>query len=70
VFKYALFPQKSGVLEVPAVRFNGFYLTRERRADPFGSFFNDDMFIAGFGMADVLQPAIRSSFQPNDTDRG
>ncbi len=54
VFKYALFPQKSGILEVPAVRFNGFYLTRERRADPFGSFFNDDMFIAGFGMADVF----------------
>lgn len=54
VFKYALFPQKSGVLEIPSVRFNGFYLTRERRADPFGNFFNDDMFIAGFGMADVF----------------
>ena len=53
-FKYALFPQKSGILEVPAVRFNGYYLTKEKRTDPFGSFFNDDLFIAGFGMADVF----------------
>ena len=54
VFKYALFPQKSGLLEIPAVRFNGYYLTREKRNDPFGRLFNDDMFIAGFGMADVF----------------
>ncbi len=53
-FNYALFPQKSGKLEIPAVKFNGFYLTRERRNDPFSQMFSDDMFIAGFGMADVF----------------
>lgn len=53
-FNYALFPQKSGKLQIPAVKFNGFYLTRERRNDPFGNFFSDDTFIAGFGMADVF----------------
>lgn len=29
-FRYALFPQKSGVLPTPEVRFNGYYLTRSR----------------------------------------
>ncbi len=53
-FHYALFPQKSGQLEVPATRFNGYYLSGERRTDPFANLFNDDMFIGGFGMADVF----------------
>lgn len=53
-FRYAMFPQKSGVQEIPAVRFNGYYLTRDRRSDPFGQLFNDDLFIAGFGMTDVF----------------
>ena len=53
-FYYALFPQKSGTLEIPAAKFNGFYLTKERRSNPFDSMFNDDLFIAGFGMTDVF----------------
>ena len=53
-FRYAMFPQKSGVQEIPAVRFNGYYLTKERRNDPFAQFFDDDLFIAGFGMSDVF----------------
>ncbi len=53
-FHYALFPQKSGTLEIPSARFNGFYLTKERRNNPFDSMFNDDLFIAGFGMTDVF----------------
>ncbi len=53
-FHYALFPQKSGELTIPSARFNGFYLTREKRRDPFGTLFNDDLFIAGFGMADIF----------------
>ncbi len=53
-FHYALFPQKSGKLVIPAVRFNGYYLTKDSRKDPFGRFFNDDIFISGFGMADVF----------------
>lgn len=54
VFKYALFPQKSGKLTVPAAKFRGFYLTKDKRSDPFGRFFDDDVFLAGFGMADVF----------------
>ncbi len=54
VFKYALFPQKSGSLTIPAVKFRGFYLTKESRNDPFGRFFNDDIFLGGFGMTDVF----------------
>ena len=39
-FKYALFPQKSGLLRTPDVEFRGYYLTRSRRsADVF-----DDVF--------------------------
>ncbi len=53
-FRYAMFPQKSGVQEIPAVRFNGYYLTRDKRSDPFGRLFNDDLFFAGFGMTDVF----------------
>lgn len=48
-FFYALFPQKSGVLETPEVRFNGYYLTQNRRgADPF-----EDMFGAGMLGANI-----------------
>lgn len=53
-FYYALFAQKSGELTVPEVRFNGYYLSRDSRKDPFGDIFKDDMFISGFGMADVF----------------
>lgn len=53
-FQYALFPQKSGELTVPAVKFNGFYLTKNNRRDPFSEVFGDDMFIAGFGLTDVF----------------
>ena len=53
-FKYALFPQKSGKLQVPAVKFNGFYMTKETRNDPFADIFGQDMMIGRFGMADVF----------------
>ncbi len=53
-FKYALFAQKSGLTEIPAVRFDGYYLTRERRSDPFRNLFDDDMFMSGFAMHDVF----------------
>lgn len=53
-FRYAMFAQKSGVQEIPAARFNGYYLTKERRNDPFARLFDDDLFIAGFGMTDVF----------------
>lgn len=53
-FKYALFPQRSGKLIVPAAKFRGFYLTKESRNDPFGRFFNDDIFLGSFGMTDVF----------------
>lgn len=53
-FQYAMFPQKSGTMEIPAAKFNGFYLTKEKRSSPFDSLFNDDLFIAGFGMTDVF----------------
>ena len=54
VFRYALFPQKSGSLTIPSVKFRGFYLTKESRSDPFGRFFGDDVFLGSFGMTDVF----------------
>ncbi len=53
-FNYALFAQKSGELTVPPVRFNGYYLTKESRTDPFARFFDNDPFFAGFGLNDVF----------------
>lgn len=53
-FDYALFAQKSGALTVPAVKFNGYYLTKSTRTDPFARFFDDDEFFAGFGLHDVF----------------
>ena len=53
-FKYALFAQKSGITEIPAVRFDGYYLTKEHRNDPFRNLFDDDMFMSGFAMHDVF----------------
>ena len=34
VFKYAMFPQKSGKMTVPAAKFRGFYLTKDTRHLP------------------------------------
>ena len=46
-FNYALFAQKSGELTIPPVRFNGYYLTKKTRQDPFARFFDEDDFFAG-----------------------
>lgn len=53
-FNYALFAQKSGELTIPPMRFNGYYLTKTTRDDPFARFFDDDKFFAGFGLNDVF----------------
>ncbi len=53
-FDYALFPLKSGDLTVPAVRFNGYYLSKETRHDPFARFFEDEDLFTGFGLHDVF----------------
>ena len=53
-FKYALFAQRSGDLEIPAVRFNGYYLAKEQRIDPFQGLFEDDLLIRGLAMQDVF----------------
>ncbi len=53
-FTYAMFPQKSGNLEIPAVKFNGYYLTKNRRVDPFADFFGDDDFFSGLGLNDIF----------------
>lgn len=48
-FRYALFPQKSGVLPTPEVRFNGYYLTRSRgMKDPFDDLFGGNLGSIGF----------------------
>jgi len=52
-FRYALFPQKSGVLQTPEVQFNGFYLTRSRGMnDPFEDLFGARL--GGIGFADMF----------------
>ena len=53
-FNYALFAQKSGELTIPPMRFNGYYLTKTTRTDPFARFFDDEQFFAGFGLNDVF----------------
>ena len=54
-FSYAMFAQKSGEQTLPEAKFNGFYLTKEQRNDPFQHLFgDDDFFISGFGMRDVF----------------
>lgn len=48
-FRYALFPQKSGVLPTPEVRFDGYYLTRSRGMnDPFDDLFGGNLGSIGF----------------------
>ena len=48
-FRYALFPQKSGVLPTPEVRFDGYYLTRSRGMnDPFDDLFGGNLSSIGF----------------------
>lgn len=53
-FDYALFPQKSGKQNIPPVKFNGYYLTKNTRTDPFARFFDEDDFFAGFGLNTVF----------------
>ncbi|MBR1605217.1 MAG: protein BatD [Alphaproteobacteria bacterium] len=48
-FHYALFPQKSGLLQTPDLEFQGYYLTKSRRgADAFDDVFNHGFFNMGF----------------------
>lgn len=65
-YHYALFPQKSGDLTIPAVRFDGYYLVKSSRRDPFSRFFDDDEFFAGFGLNDVFatQKSVTLAAQP------
>ena len=43
-FKYAMFPQRSGKLTIPAARFEGYTLSRpKKRIDPFADLFGDDL---------------------------
>lgn len=50
-FHYALFPQRSGILTTPEIRFNGYYLTQSRGGnDPFGAFFDGGFMDAGIGL--------------------
>lgn len=52
-FHYALFPQKSGMLKTPEVRFQGYYLTRSRGFnDPFDDLFGGNL--GGIGFADMF----------------
>ena len=59
-FRYALFPQKSGVLPTPEVRFNGYYLTRSRGMnDPFDDLFGGNLGSIGFvDMFDTRNPVL------------
>lgn len=53
-FDYALFPQKSGELVIPPVRFNGYFITQSTRTDPFAQLFEEDEFFANLGMNRVF----------------
>lgn len=69
--RYAMFPQKSGKLTVPELRFNGYYIDKNNlRSDPFGGVFNafmDDSFIAGFGATPGMK-RINLAAQPLEVD--
>lgn len=54
-FRYALFPQKSGKLQLPIANFRGFYLTQDRMAyDPFADLFGNSVAASGLGFADMF----------------
>ena len=54
-FRYALFPQKSGKLQLPVVNFRGYYLTQDRVAfDPFADLFGNTIAASGLGFADMF----------------
>jgi hypothetical protein len=53
-FDYALFAQKSGKLTIPPVRFNGYYLSKNSRTDPFADLFGNNDILADFGFQDVF----------------
>lgn len=54
-FRYAMFPQKSGRLKTPVMRFNGYYLTQGGRgSDPFEEIFGGSLFDAGVGFGSMF----------------
>ena len=67
-FKYAMFPQRSGKLTVPAARFEGYTLSRpKKRIDPFADLFGDDLSATlGFTFAEQNPVILRS--KPIDID--
>ncbi len=67
-FKYAMFPQRSGKLTIPAARFEGYTLSRpKKRIDPFADLFGDDLSASlGFTFAEQNPVILRS--KPIDVD--
>ncbi len=61
-FKYAMFPQRSGKLTIPAARFEGYTLSRpQKRIDPFADLFGDDLSATlGFTFAEQNPVILRS----------
>lgn len=68
VFKYALFPQRSGKLTIPTARFEGYVLGKpQKRIDPFKDLFGDDLEATlGFTFAEREPVLLRS--KPIDID--
>lgn len=54
-FHYAMFPQKSGKLKTPEIRFNGYYLTQNGRgSDPFEEIFGGSLMDTGIGFGSMF----------------
>lgn len=68
VFKYALFPQRSGKLTVPTAQFEGYVLGKPKKhIDPFKDIFGDDLGASlGFTFAEREPVLLRS--QPLEVD--
>lgn len=69
--RYAVFPQKSGRLTIPELRFSGYYIDKNKgRGDPFGGMFNafmDEDFAAGFGVNPGMS-RVHLTAQPVEVD--
>lgn len=68
-FHYALFPQKSGILQTPEIRFNGYYLTQSGRgSDPFEEIFGGGLTDVGFGNMFATRNPVVLTTKPVDIE--
>lgn len=64
--QYVVFPQKTGVLEIPSITFKGIVVTEKKNVDPFEAFFNGGSAYVE-SKREIVAPSVKIQVEPLPT---